>query len=482
MKVGFIHEPELEFGTGRHIDVRFGLMNYGPLDINDSTAPKEIRVGIVGTSETVEGLVRWLEACKGEIPAKTSSQPNLFPRFPGFRSDNNWHASLVLDPKLQETIPQKEFEKLAITGKGEELVTTAASWFIDRFKYLDETYKVDVLICAAPMQLVPRIGDETSITPVEGAVDSVAEQHVLDFHNHLKAKAMSISKPIQIVLPMTYDESKRLKLKRNPAAVRKLQDEATRAWNMHTALYYKAKGIPWRLPRDSGQFTTCYVGVSFYESLDKTKLLTSVAEVFNQRGEGMVVRGGPAKLVKEDRQVHVDATVAHDLLSNALETYRTVHHNLPARLVIHKTSRFDDAEMDGFRSAAKKVGIHTLEMVNVHDSLIRLFRDGKYPPLRGTMMALDDKTATLYTRGSVEFFSTYPGMYVPLSLAFRLEDAEQTVRFHAQEILALTKMNWNNTQFDGFEPITIRAARQVGKILKYVGEHDPMQAHYSFYM
>jgi hypothetical protein len=26
------------------------------------------------------------------------------------------------------------------------------------------------------------------------------------------------------------------------------------------------------------------------------------------------------------------------------------------------------------------------------------------------------------------------------------------------------------------------AARQVGKILKYVGEHDPMQAHYSFYM
>ena len=64
----------------------------------------------------------------------------------------------------------------------------------------------------------------------------------------------------------------------------------------------------------------------------------------------------------------------------------------------------------------------------------------------------------------------------------RLEEAEQTLRFHAQEILALSKMNWNNTQFDGFEPITIRAARQVGKILKYVGERDHMQPHYSFYM
>ena len=37
------------------------------------------------------------------------------------------------------------------------------------------------------------------------------------------------------------------------------------------------------------------------------------------------------------------------------------------------------------------------------------------------------------------------------------------------DTLALTKMNWNNTQFDGHAPITIRAARQVGNILNYVG-------------
>jgi hypothetical protein len=297
-----------------------------------------------------------LRLARARFLRRSAINLTCFPRFPGFRSDNNWHASLDLDPKLQETIPQKDFEKLAITGKADELVTTASSWFIDRFKYLDETYKVDVLICAAPMQLVPRIGDDSGPTAVEGTAESASDEHALDFHHHLKAKAMSISKPIQIVLPMTYDESKRLKLKRNPLAVRKLQDEATRAWNIHTALYYKAKGIPWRLPRDASQFTTCYVGVSFYESLDKTKLLTSVAEVFNQRGEGMVVRGGPAKLVKEDRQVHIEGTVANDLLTNALETYRTVHHNLPARLVIHKTSRFNAAEEDGFRTAAKKGG------------------------------------------------------------------------------------------------------------------------------
>jgi hypothetical protein len=52
----------------------------------------------------------------------------------------------------------------------------------------------------------------------------------------------------------------------------------------------------------------------------------------------------------------------------------------------------------------------------------------------------------------------------------------------ARETLALTKMNWNNTQFDGHAPITIRAARQVGNILKYVGPDDPLEPRYANYM
>ena len=44
-------------------------------------------------------------------------------------------------------------------------------------------------------------------------------------------------------------------------------------------------------------------------------------------------------------------------------------------------------------------------------------------------------------------------------------------------------MNWNNTQFDGLEPITVRAARQVGSILKYIDDPKlPYQSRYSFYM
>jgi hypothetical protein len=71
---------------------------------------------------------------------------------------------------------------------------------------------------------------------------------------------------------------------------------------------------------------------------------------------------------------------------------------------------------------------------------------------------------------------------LPLPLGFRLEDVEQPPRALAQEMLALSKQNWNNTQFDGGWPITVRAAQEVGANLKHIGAHDPIQAWYRFYM
>ena len=50
----------------------------------------------------------------------------------------------------------------------------------------------------------------------------------------------------------------------------------------------------------------------------------------------------------------------------------------------------------------------------------------------------------------------------------------------AREMLSLSKLNWNNTQFDGGEPITVRAARRVGDILKCVPERGAMQPSFRF--
>ena len=482
MQIEFLQEPELEFGVDRHIDIRFGIMNYGTVDYSSPLAPKEIRLGIVGTNETVEGVSGWFEKCRNEIPAKESKQPNLFPKFPGFRPDVAFQSSVILDRRLQRAIRYQAFKDLSKEKNTNHTITKSVDLFLEELDYLTTNTKVDVLICAIPQTLLDLT--DSSSEQIEQTDEAPAKESKLNFHHMLKAKAMKLNVPIQLIIPSTYDETKRRRQKRKSNLERKPQDEATRAWNLHTALYYKAKGVPWRLVRTFSEYDTCYVGVSFYKTLDGSTLLTSVAQVFNERGEGVIVRGGQAQISKEDKQVHLDHNNAYEILIQALNLYKTEHKNLPARVVVHKTSTYTPDEIDGFLQAAKSLNIDMVDLLSLDQSFIRLYRKGTYPPLRGSFLSLDDNSHILYTRGSVDFFQTYPGMYIPRSLSFKCEQTEQTPKFLAQEILALTKMNWNQTQFDGGEPITTGAARQVSGILKYIPADDnaKLAPTYRFYM
>lgn len=489
MKTEFFHEPELEFGAGRHIDIKFGLMNHGPFDFNKPFAPKKIKLGIVGTPETIEGIVAWLEKCRSGIPAKSSKHPNLFPRFPGFGEGMPLCADFVLDNQLQRTIPQSYFGKLCQGPKTDKVLQNIAQLYLDELEYLAEKTTADVFVCAFPFVLVQFLEqDEDEVDDDVGdyheTLEPVATSSKYILHDLLKAQAMRFRKSTQIIRPSTYDESKRLKSKTKSGNKKSLQDEATRAWNLYTALYYKAGGTPWRLVRDPSELSTCYVGVSFYKSLDETKLLTGTAQVFNERGEGVVLRGGTAQISKDDKQIHLSAENAYNLLKNALQIYQKEHKNFPARVVVHKSSKHNKDEISGFENALQDYSIEPelADFVSVTPSRTRLFRDNRYPPLRGTFFDMEGESFVLYTRGSVDFFSTYPGMYVPKPLGFRYDQVAATPSFLAQEILTLTKMNWNNTQFDGGQPITIRCARQVGQILKYFGPNDHYEPYYRFYM
>ncbi|MBB4277745.1 hypothetical protein [Rhizobium mongolense] len=167
-----------------------------------------------------------------------------------------------------------------------------------------------------------------------------------------------------------------------------------------------------------------------------------------------------------------------------MAAYKREHFNFPARLVIRKSSRFHEDELEGLNAALDEVGVSMADFIWMpRRSPIKLVRQGDYPPLRGTAMRIDHETSLLYTRGSVDFFATYPGMYVPNPLILRCQRRDRTewdALLH--ETMALTKMNWNNTQFDGALPITMRAARQVGEILKYVPEGLDADPRYRFYM
>jgi len=348
-------------------------------------------------------------------------------------------------------------------------VERAAALFTKEIEFLAENGNPSVIMCALPLELLEVLSEERKSPGRK------------DLHHLLKARTMEFRIPIQLILPSTYDESKARKQKR-AGTPRPLQDEATRAWNIFSALYYKAGGTPWRLVRDPAQLSACFVGISFFESLDRSRLTTSMAQVFNELGEGVVVRGGAASLSKDDRQPHLSGDDCRKLIADALARYRDVHFTLPARIVIHKSSPFSPEEEAGAKQAVQEERIAVHDLVHLTDSDIRLYRDGIYPPLRGTFLQTSARSGVLYTKGSVPFFETYPGMYVPRPVSIKIAAGDQTPSVHAKEILALTKMNWNSTQFDGGMPLTLTAAHGVGNVLKHCGENQRIEPRYAFYM
>lgn len=492
MRLEHLAEPLLEFGSGRHVDIRFGISQYRPLDHELGTAPKVIRLGLLGTAETTEGVSQWLESCTRGLNRKDSRLVNLFPDFPGFLEDSCFGACLSVEARWTRVISQSEIRSL-LGASPTDVVEMSVSVFVTEARRLLDSNALDVIICAPPSDLLEQLDgiNQVFVDKSERELDEGADVNprlslprLPAFHDVLKARGMVLGVPLQMIRPPTYG-GRRASQRRNKTLVRSesLQDPATRAWNFHTALYYKAGGIPWRLLRNPSELSSCYAGVSFYRSLDGERILTSVAQVFNERGEGVIVRGAQAQVTKTDRQPHLSESDADALLAKAIATYRSEHKHSPARIVIHKTSIHTPGEVAGFQNAAKEERIDVLDLVAVARSHTRLYRQGVYPPLRGTLLHLSSDRAIIYLRGSVEFFQAYPGMYVPRPLELKLEHTESTTRELAKEILALSKLNWNNTQFDGGEPITVRAARQVGDILKCVPTKDEqIQPGFRFFM
>jgi hypothetical protein len=481
MNLALIHEPDLEFADGgRHLDPRFGVLRYGPLDASGAHDPRFIEVGIIGTNETIERLRDWLGECRNPRPGKESRLRNLFPDFPGFAGDTTFQAELVFDPALDRVLKIREL-RAVIRENANTSRRNVCDVLINELSVLVESHRPDVVLIALPLEVLERVepGAAGEEPPKERRGRPTPP---VDFHDLLKARAMRFRVPIQLVNPQTYDATVKRRQKGRSDRARQLQDETTRAWNLHVGLYYKSGACPWRLPRQEDDLATCFLGVSFFRTLDGESLWTSVAQVFNQRGVGMIVRGGPAHQSKIDRQTHLSGAEAERLVENAMTRYRQEHGHLPARVVVHKTSTYMPEELDGFRIGLSRLGVGSFDLLSVRQADTKLFRMGNYPPQRGTLWTLERDRHILYTRGSVPFYETYPGLYVPRPLEFRLHDPETTPVFLASEMLALTKLNWNTTQFDQGGPITIRAAREVGDILRYLTPDDEISPSYAAYM
>jgi hypothetical protein len=147
--------------------------------------------------------------------------------------------------------------------------------------------------------------------------------------------------------------------------------------------------------------------------------------------------------------------------------------------VLHKTSHFDPAEQAGFGAALQNTPI--VSMVTLVPSLFRLLRYGPYPPKVGTVCTINGDRSFLFTSGFMPELGTYPGPHVPQPFEVRCLGAESAVAA-AQDVLNLTRMNWNTADIRGKWPVSLSFARRVGGILDEYGDHDLVETSFRYFV
>ena len=364
----------------------------------------------------------------------------------------------------------------------------------------------DVIICAPPIQMMSLCISEGDTRTRGRAVRSKTEKKVHvgfnqsrlidfyseeirkeeedqltrlgadNFHHLLKAKAMGINIPTQFVLPSTLDSLL------SETEVKGMQDFATFSWNLSMALLYKAGARLWKpanLPND-----TCFVGVSFYrlKEVHGGGVGTSLAQVFTPEGDGLVIKGERFKWDRKESP-HLTEEMSEKLLRKTLDLYqRQVGDVKPKRVVIHKTSLFNEEEIKGFKKALE--GIQRSDFVAILRKAreITMFREGYNPVLRGTMVILPDRSWLLYTKAYAPFLKLYPGPHIPRPLEILQHIGDSLPETISEEIIALTKLNWNNADYASYLPITLQFARQVGRIMREIPKSEDVQTKYMYYM
>jgi hypothetical protein len=169
-------------------------------------------------------------------------------------------------------------------------------------------------------------------------------------------------------------------------------------------------------------------------------------------------------------EFHLPQEYAADIIRRCIDSYKGWHGKPPTELFIHGRTNFNREEIAGFREAAPpETRVTGIQIRRPND--LKLFREeGRRGVMRGLALKIDERNAFLWTSGYVPKLRTYPGREIPTPLKVKIVFGDTPLEQVLEDIMALTKLNFNTCIYgDGF-PVTLRFADDVGEILTAIPE------------
>jgi hypothetical protein len=298
------------------------------------------------------------------------------------------------------------------------------------------------------------------------------ENTYFDLHDSLKLYAVKKGLHLQFIEDKSITYSDQTKVK----------------WWLSLGIYVKSNGTPWKVKTDNTE--TAFVGLGYAVRQNaRNKVVLGSSQIFDGNGNGLRFLLQPIeKPVFYNKNPFMSKEDAFRLVTNIRNTYHKIDPVIGLKkLVLHKTTHFTRDEMDGICNALE--GIDNIELLQIQQFSnwraikLRKKQDGSghefdgFPIDRGTIIQLDEFSFLLWTHGLVQsneltkpYYQGKRGIPTPLLIKrFRGTDPIETV---ANDILKLTKMNWNGAELYKTMPVTIDFSKRLsvmGKQLEELG-------------
>lgn len=437
-----------------------GLVRHGPYSSAALTAPP--RLAFIAPERDMQRLCDLAEELNS--PAQPKERPEYLVGFPGFAALFGMAVNAPSD-QLRLTLPHEFDDEIRAHPNPIDLVTTAIQSALLRLQLNRSLF--DVVLILLP---------ERWSTAFTGTDDTER-----DLHDEIKAHAARLGMPTQIV------RDDRALVYRDRASVR---------WRLAIALYTKVGGTPWAL--DGFDAGTAFIGIGYAlrspGSQGGKRFVSACSQLFDNSGRGpMFIIYEPEDARFEGDNPFLTRADLRRIMARSLTLYQQMHQGgVPKRVVVHKLSEFKREEVNGCYDAFGDA--IDLQMVQVIDSspwrgvkLEAKSSAAAYPCERGSALQIGSREMLVWTQGTAQpsvstgkFFKEGKG--IPHPLLLRRFSGRGSIDEIAREVLALTKMNWNNDALYDTHPVTVRFAQQLARTVKHVPSLEPIPFEHRMFM
>lgn len=451
-------EPKLRFSYENldsvAVNQLMGLIKYGPIESENLYSLKnDIKLAVLVPDKYSNQLLEHLNRLNYSFISNSSNKKIFLPEYIGF---NKIFRCAVDIPCKNDSLRYQEY------SMDKALKCDINTFYKGMLKYIDKLYEnimeFDVLIIYIPSAF-------KKFRELKSNIQS------FDLHDSIKLYCAQKGIKTQFI-------------EERSVVTRKYNDFAKIMWGLSTAIYTKAIGKLW-IPSNY-KMDTAYVGLSYVQAAVGTKeILIGCSQLFDAQGNGMRLFLRPIKnpqyinknpfMRKDDARILMSKL--KDLFDNSVPTY-----NLK-RVVIHKTTFFTKEEIEGIQAGL--AGVENIELIQIQeytpwrairfDSNDFSSKPSGFPIRRGTVISIDANSFLLWTHGAVQhdelagknrnYYKNGRGIPAPLYIKRFLGMADgKTI---ADEILMLTKMNWNSgDSFYKLLPVTLDFSKRLSKMAK----------------